>query len=379
MTGHAFLAPSGAPRWGPGGCPASAGLEAQFPEDEESEEAREGTAAHFYLTETLAGRTVNVGDLAPNGFPIDATMIDAAGDYLDDVRGTLAAPHNQVPSVVFAIEERVFMHGLVHPQNDGTPDTFFVNLQTRTGFVWDYKYGHRYVDPFENWQCLDYLVGIMERVGIPPSGWGEWTFHVTIAQPRNYHPDGPLRLWTLSGTQLAHYAARLREAAGLATSPDPEYRTGEHCRDCKGRHACAALQRSAMALVDVAGRNPPVIMTPEAAGLELLIIRAAMKRLGARATGLEEQVMAFIAGRQSVPHWGMEHSKGRERWTLPVDEVIAMGDLLGVPLAKPTAITPNQARAAGLDPDLVRSISEIPSGGLALVPVTDNDIAKRFS
>jgi hypothetical protein len=40
-----------------------------------------------------------------------------------------------------------------------------------------------------------------------------WTIVVTIAQPRNYHPDGPMREWHFNGAQLSELVTRLSAAA----------------------------------------------------------------------------------------------------------------------------------------------------------------------
>jgi len=375
---HAFLAPSSASRWGPDGCAASPTLEAMYPEDTESPAAREGTAAHFYVTETLSGRAVAIGNLAPNGHPIDQEMIDCGYDFIRDVQDTVKAVNNGI----LKIESRVYATNVVHPDNWGTPDAYLCEKFRRTLHVWDYKYGHRYVDAFGNWQLIDYCAAILETEGVPIEEWPHWKITTTIAQPRNYHPDGPLREWFFNGAQLAERVVRLRAAALAARSPNAPYTTGEHCRDCLGRHACPALQRVVMGLVDLSLTGQPVDLPPLALGLELRIIRAAMKRLGARATGLEEAALAAMRSGTDIPHWRAEYSKGREKWKegTPIAEIVTLGEIYGVELLKPpAAITPAQARKAGVDTEIVKAYSDTPRGAMALVPFDDADIAKRFS
>jgi hypothetical protein len=379
---HAFLAPSAAGRWGPDGCAASATAEAKYPQDTESPEAREGTAAHHFLTETLLGRVVKVGDLAPNGHPIDSDMVDCAYDVIRDVQDTHKAWSGSFgPNEGFSIERRVSAAAVVHPKNWGTPDIFLVVRSVRKLFVWDYKYGHRYVDAFRNWQCVNYAAAILETEGVPRDEWPLWTIVVTIAQPRNYHPDGPMREWHFNGAQLSELVTRLSAAAVLADTPGAAFTTGEHCRDCRARHACPALQRVAMGFVDMSLTGQPIDLPPAALGLELAIIRAAMKRLGARATGLEEQALSLARKGTSIPHWRAEYSYGRERWKegTNVAELAALGAIYDVEMLKPpAAITPTQARKAGVDPDLIKTYSDTPRGAMALVPYTETDVAKRF-
>lgn len=379
MTGaHAFLAPSGAPQWGPGGCPASPKMQERYPRDEETPEAREGTAGHFYVSEALYGRPPAPGTLAPNGHPVTAEMIECGADYLRDIRDTLKAA---TPGTQVMVESTVSMGGAVHPLNWGTPDAFMVDRPAKRVHLWDYKYGHRYVDAFENWQCLDYLAGVMEADLIDESEWPQWSFTITVAQPRNYHPDGPLREWFFTGDKLVDYVARLKIAAQLATAESPALATGEQCRDCTARHVCPALQRVAMSMVDMSFTAQPVELPRDALGLELAIIRDAVKRLGARATGLEEQALSMLRT-GPVPGWRAEHSKGREKWKDDTDiaELVTLGAMYDVDLAKPlAAITPNQARKAGIDADVIKAYAHTPSGGLALVRSDGTDAAKRFS
>src|SRR5580658_4847961 len=143
MTLHAKLPPSGAFRWGdPNGCPGAAAMEERYPEDTESEAAREGTAAHHYLSETLLGRQVNVGDVAPNGVPITSEMVIGARAMIQDVLRIHGTTRGEL-----LIEQRLNMTS-VHALCWGTADGVFIDLQGGHIIVWDYKFGHRYVDPY---------------------------------------------------------------------------------------------------------------------------------------------------------------------------------------------------------------------------------------
>lgn len=380
MATHAFLAPSGTPQWGPGGCPASAGMQERYPKAEDSAEARDGTTAHFYVSEALHGREQPAGTIAPEtGDPITREMIECGYDYVRDIRDTLAAAS---PGSAVKIESTVSMGGLVHPLNWGTPDCYLVDRPAKRLHLWDYKFGHRYVDAFENWQCIDYLAGVLEDEGIAEAEWPQWSFTVTIAQPRNYHPDGPMREWFFKGDRMASYIHRLKIAAQLATGENPALATGEHCRDCTARHACPALQRAAMSMVDYSFTAQPIELPDAALGLELAIIRDAMKRLGARATGLEEDALARARKGRTIPGWRADYSYGRQRWKedTNVADIITLGAIYGVDLAKPpAAITPKQAIKAGVDEEVIAAYSETPRGAMALVRSDGTDVAKRFS
>lgn len=384
MTEPLCLPPSSAHIWAPEhGCRGSVALQAAYPSPTDAPEAREGQAAHWFLAETLRGQVVPVGTIAPNGHPVTAEMIDCAQALLIDIRDTLAAAS---PGLALRVEEKVFAPN-VHEANYGFPDVYLMDRPKRTLHIWEYKYGHRFVDALRNWQLLDQAIAIFDSEGFSPDvphdhsdSWFPWRITLNIAQPRNYHPIGPIREWFLSGASLAQdYLPRLRQSAYESMQPGAPYTTGEYCRDCSGRHVCPALQRAGALAMDVSLQAQPVTLPPHAVGLELRQINDAIKRLEARQTGLEEQALGLIRGGTSVPFFTCEHSSGRETWTVPVGQVLALGDNFGLDLRKPMEpITPAQARKAGLDDGLSRAFTMIPKGALRLKQVDDDAAALAF-
>ena len=374
---HAPLAPSSAHIWVV--CPGSVQMQRLYPEAEDTPEAREGTAAHWYATEILQGRDVAAGAIAPNGEPITAEMVDCAQGLLVDVRDAMRAH----PGAILRVEHRVQMP-IVHAQNWGTPDVTLIDTAQRFIALWDYKFGHRYVDPAGNLQLVDYGVGVLYEVA-PCADWPNWRVSLNIAQPRNYHVSGPIREWQTDGGKLLdEYVPQLFEAAKAAMASDAPTRSNEHCRDCSAVHACETAQRAGALAMDVAGRVTPVNLPPHAVGLELRLLDDAMTRLKARKTGLEEMALGLIRGGANVPFFSTEYTTGREIWTVPADEVIALGALMGVTgLEKPAeAITPNQARTAfkkaGIDGTVIDAYADRPRGALRLARVDDNAAKLAF-
>lgn len=370
---HARLAPSRAFRWGPNGCAGSAAMEDHYPEDEDSEAARQGTAAHWYLTETLQDRQPAIGTLAPNGYPVDLEMIQCAADLMTDIAATLAAAG---PGAQIFIESRVTMAHSIHSDCWGTPDIYIIDWANKRLHVWDYKYGHRYVRAYMNWQMLAYAVGVFETHGI--DDYADWQITLTVAQPRNYAPEGPMREWFINGRELGIHRESLRVAAIQASQPEPPLKTGDHCRDCLAAHACPALQRAAMSAVDFSYSQGPIDMPAPAVGLELAILTGASKRLQARLDALQEHAIGLVRKGQSVPHWTMGRTQPRTVWKKPIPEVVTMGKLLGVDLRKDDAITPKQAVKAGIDQAVIDQYADTPLGSLKLVPLDDSTAAKAF-
>lgn len=368
--GHSILAPSSAARRVQ--CPQSTTLEALYPEDEDSEEAREGEAAHWAASEMLAGRLVDPGVVAPNGVVLTDEMCDGADLYYNDVVKTLA-PFGLKPEQG-QIEQRVAIPR-VHPQSWGTPD-YRILLQGRPMklFIWDYKFGHRFVEVFQNLQCVEYVAGCTEGIHDIDPGV---EVVVTIVQPRAFHREGPVRRWKTTLVELRALINICSTAAHEALGPEPRTRLGPECRDCRARHACPTLQEQGYRDMDFARHVTPLDMPAPAAGLELRYVKRAIERLKARESGLEQQLMSAARRGQRTPGWAMQPGESRERWKVPAAQVLEIGKLLHLDLAKPTeAVTPNQARDKGLDPAIVQQLAERPPAAMKLVE-DDGSLARK--
>jgi hypothetical protein len=359
MSAHAILAPSSAPMWRY--CPGSVAMQRRYPEAEDSPKALEGTAAHWFAAELKAGRLIDIGQIAPNGVMLNDEMMDAVELYVD-----------QLPSDAWIIEQRIACK-VINAECWGTPDAW----RFGDGMIdlVDYKYGHRHVEVFENWQLITYMAGILETLGINGLQDQHIRCNFTIVQPRSYHGDGPIRKWSCMASDLRPYINKLERAAWDAMQTDAPCKPGTYCRDCTASHVCPALQAAGYHVADLSREPTPFELSVEEMGLELHYLHRAQKLLNARIDGLEEAALASLKAGKRVPFYAVKQGHGRERWTRPVPEVVALGQMMGVDVAKPGLITPNQARKAGLPTELVDSYSETPVGEIKLVP-DDNSRAR---
>lgn len=354
-------------------CAGSIQLSHMYPEDKDSQDAREGTASHWAGSEQLEGREVDMGQVAPNNVTLDIAMIEGADMYVEAVR-------SRVP-VGGQVEQRVDCSS-VHPLMWGTPDFWYYDARTRTLWIMDYKFGRLFIKVFENWQLIAYFGGIIASLGVDDR---EVHVKFVIIQPRSYHRDGPVRTWEIDGWKLRTYVNILSAAAHAAVTADGRYTPGAKtvvnpaCRHCTGRRACVTLQTAAMSDIDLAGEPIPFDLDTPAAGNELRMITRAIDQLKARASGLEEQLISAAMAGQSVPWWRLARSTGNEAWAKPVPEVLALGQMMGMSLAKPVqAMTPTQARAAGMPADLVSAYSYRPNGEAKLVADDGTHARKVF-
>lgn len=382
MSGaHAFLPPSGAGAWVR--CAMWPTMNAMYPELGDKQAALEGEASHWAFSEILADRAVAVGQIAPNNITLNDEMIEGAEYFVDFVDERPADLGWQL--VEQHTEERIDIT-VIHALNWGTPDHWQLwHHQTQGAALIrlpDYKFGHDYVEVFENWQLLDYLAGILAKCGLNDGVLqkmaGEVWIEFGVVQPRSHHRDGARRVWKAQARNLVKYFDRLRAAAAAAVEPNPVATPGPQCEHCPGRYACQPLARGAYIAADLSQRSTPVNLSTEAASLELRMLTHYKDLLDARVSGLEEQVEHALRGGQSAPYQTLKPGQSRTVWAKSDAEVLALGTVCGHDLGKQSVITPTQAIKAGVDKSLVALYSHTPPGKLKLVPDDGSEARKIF-
>ena len=336
----------------------------------------EGTVAHHYAAEALLGRELPVGWLHENGHVVTVEMIANASEYLVDCAAVIAQCA-QEPGAAYYVEQHVAAHATVSPYNDGTPDFFAVFPAQRLVMLKDFKYGHGYVPVFRNFQLANYLIAIFESLGLGVPD-DSWTIEASIYQPRNFHAEGQVRHWRPKGGELARLTQEFQAAAAEALSPEALCRTGSWCRYCTAAHGCEALQEAGGYAISVA--RAPAVHLPDGTSLgrELKAIKRAEELLKARREALEEQALQEVARGGRVWGWRGGYRKGRTKWTVPAERVIAWCRALGANVAKVDTLTPTQACKLGIEPDMIEAISMTPST-YVLEEVDQHTIARGFS
>lgn len=354
QSDHAPFAPSGLARVV--ACPGSYNLirnaraNGLTLDEDDTDASREGTAAHEVAARLAEhGELMPVGSLTSNGVAVTEEMVEGAELWAEAVAQYAGGD-----------VERSIECLCIHRDCYGTPDFAYGPLDG-TLYVSDYKYGHRYVDAFENWQLIAYAIGRM------PSYLPTVRVVLQIVQPRSYHRDGPVREWVLSGAELRDYAGILHAACAAAEQPDAICKTGTQCYECPVRHVCEAALHMEQSALYLSGSTIPLDTTVEAKAVRLRQIRRAADHLEQMESGLTEDLAAAVQRGINVPGFTLKAGSGREKWTAEVTEVVALGAVMGVDLSKPGCITPNQARKAGLSPDIVAAYSERSAGSVSLV------------
>lgn len=385
MNEHSRYAPSSAFRWV--NCPGSIPLGEEFPDLFQHPAGPEGTAAHWvWEVYKVMGAWPLVGDITPNGVAVTEDMLEGGQEMIDKVL-ELLAPHGlNLHSPQVRSEERVAIP-FIHPQCFGTPD-WEVDLLELTGeyHVLDYKFGHRSVSAFEMWQCVAYLRGACDRLGLSYDQRMNAKFIIHVVQPRCFHGKRYDR-WETTGAYLEGAMwPELKEAAYRVSDQEmgaPRF-AGTWCGDCPGRRGCPTLRRNAGAVMDWLDHSYPHQLSPEDAGHELSFIEHASELLEAYRTGIKAQVEYDIGQNRPNSYFAMlPSSAGKLKWNAPFAEVIAAADLVEVNIRKPEEpITPTQAikkfKEQGLDDSVIAEYSARVPGGMTLKPKTESLALKAF-
>lgn len=375
MSDHALLAPSSADRWV--NCPASVQHEARHPETEPHPTTIEGEAIHEVAAKVLQdfvehgrkGHTYKRSDfidtVATNGTVITSEMLDVAEEYVRDV---IAVSGRFDGLAKVNVEYRVYMPN-IHKENWGTLDAsvVFADLQARTMVVSDLKCGWGIVEVIENWQLLDYSVGLIndciERNHPLPG-----VIEFRLVQPRPYHRDGTIRVWKITLAELEPYVIKMRESAADAFSTTPTFRTGKHCAHCRGRSDCPALIQAGYNTVEVLRGVQPALLSGPALGKHLTMLREIEDLVKALSSSLEDKALIDIQNGKPVAGWEWSRTRGSVRFTGDKEQVFMLGDLYGVELRNVSLPTPKQAIAMGMPEDVINTVSTTIPGSIKLVP-----------
>ncbi|MGL4250607.1 MAG: DUF2800 domain-containing protein [Aeromonas sp.] len=356
------------------------------PAGEISESKLEGRAIHETAQNMLqalkgdpnAPLTGIVGTLSQDGIVITQELYDAAREYVNEVWG-YANRRGLFKEV--KVEDRVSLEHLI-PDWFTVVDAHLIDYEKRTITVWECKGGHRLVEAEDNWQLFIEAHGIFKRMWLNVNERHGWSFDLRVVQPRGFHRHGPVRPWLFNHDTYTEKLEHVTSTVERIVSGNVTTCAGSHCRDCSAGVSCVSFTYasfSAMEYVKELTTNTP---SNDQLGVQLKMIRKVREMLDARETTLEAQALYQMRKGNIVPFFTMEQGKGRETWrkNVPVEQLIMMGDLLGVDIRKPVTLdTPAQCRKKGIDESVIAEYIETPSTGLKLVEFDSKEYRHIFT
>jgi hypothetical protein len=312
--------------------------------ERETDDSKEGTAVHELIERVLEEFKMRnstyvihwdtfINDVASNGIVYDEEMVDAARLYVEYVVSVVAKLSEM------NVEQKVMMP-IIHPENGGTPDADWHDKSNHVIHVFDFKYGHGSVSAFENWQAMDYAVGILLRE-FSPAIFSEdkmvITIKIHIIQPRCYHDNqGPYRTWQLTHHELYPYLERMREAC----EGDGVLQTGDQCTHCPAQFKCPANKEATRNALDVLMKPEPDMLTEEALGYEYHQLLRVQDLIKCRKAAIESDITDRIKIGLPVPGCRLEPSFGNRKWIKDESEVVALGKMFDVDLLESKLVSP---------------------------------------
>lgn len=370
---HSLISPSSAHRWVK--CTRSVPLSRNItPTDNEA--ALEGTAAHHLAERMLHERQRGfkspcygdvVGSLAENGVQITDEMFTCAEEYAEYC-ANLMREASVFGGDSMGIESTIEIPK-VHEECFGTCDFWLYDTHKGVLHVCDFKYGFRPVSPVENWQLICYAVGLLGHLNGIQDRLVTLKFH--IFQPRNYRSKSS-RTWSCQLSELRGHINILNGAAAEAVRGDGACVTGSWCADCDVMLNCEASIEAGQNAIDLVKKKGDVIAADgDVLGREIKALRQAFQTVEFRLEAAEAEGMVRIEKGERVFGHEVGHTRGSTKWTKPVSEIIAFGDLMKVDLRNTKVITPKQAMTAGIDETVVAQFSEKKNGKLKLVETNE--------
>lgn len=351
-------------------CPGSHRMLDHAPEHPPDERALHGIAVHALAAAMLSTLDDHYAYTMPSKLEGIATITDdmanAAIYYVDVVINYLR--NDYLKPINLRVEDKVTVPQISNLCR-GTVDAWMYNPVTNKIHIIDLKTGYTSVQAVENWQLIEYALGVIytltqSGINIYPTT----ELNLIIVQPNDFAHVAP-KHWTLTVDTLTNvYYPKLIRNELLALQDNAPCVTSHMCKYCPARAICPALQEAALASMDYARGATPHPLSNDALSVELRALKSAERLIQARITGLEEEAFARLKSGDKIQKIGLKPKTSAKHWIAPIDQVITAGDLCGIDLRKPVdVITPTQAERKGMPKEYVSLIADRTDGGLKLV------------
>lgn len=373
---HSKHSPSKAHRWMH--CPGSVALEAQAPDQEPSEYAKEGSAAHALSEASLLGVLSAIALTQAQGrklkdviglreedkylaeVVVTEEMIDCVQQYVLFVKSQLPAGISSLNREYVVVEGRVG----INDELSGTADCI-INDPFDTLHVIDLKYGQGVqVEAVDNPQLAIYGLGALACFGMDFE-----QVKLTIFQPRG--KGDTVKTWTITPQDLLKTWGKKIERAYQETIDKPRlYRQGDWCMWCKGARNCDPVERQTKAI----GRPNATVPKEVKKLAKILRMETAVLEYLNQA---KAEAFALLSQGVEVPGYKLVQAWGNRKW---VDED-QVRDLLSEQCGEAEYMTKKLKSPAQLEKQLRKSMPNTlaqlgphitrPNNGLKLVPETD--------
>lgn len=387
LTAHA----SAANVWGY--CTGSIPLNAEVKRPK-TQDQREGDAMHYIgeqmLRACIPGSTTRafeendfVGGTDPAGTVLTPEMYASAAEYAFRV---LEVANQTVGMDALRIEQSLPCD-VILPGKVDVPDAWFFDAAGMTVYVFDAKFGHRYVPAEGNLQFVDYAAAIMTHLGINGHEDQRLRFVFEIIQPRCFYSvPGKPQLWAVVASDLRGAINSLATAANAGTSGKGQLKSGAHCLSCSAAHVCNASRLSAGSVMDyVVGYPTPSPLDDAGLAYEKKLLDHAADLIKSRATAVDAEMEARILAGKLIPGFSMQSGLGRRAWAVPVEQIAELGEAFNIEATESKPVTPaefeRRAKKAKvvIDEAVISAYTHRPSTGYKITPDDGSKAQKTFN
>lgn len=364
-------------------CPGSHYLESLYPQ-ETSASAEEGIQAHKIAAKILAYERFiccDPSELSDKYELLDlpdisTEMSEAILLYVNDVRREFPKGF----TLYTGIEEKFFEHGGVTNISTSIIDFFLIREcgDDRQVLIWDFKYGHKNIEAFENWQLLNYAAAIVNTVLNKMADYKKTTFILKIIQPRVFNGD-KIKIWELDEKDLLKYCEDVVGREMLSLTDNAPRFVSEECFTCRARHACPTLREASLNSIAISSGHSPYSLPAEEVGQELKILEHSKQVLDARINGLKQQALQYLKQGKRVNFYELQQAMSRLSWDASPQKLKGLEQLTGVSLLKQDFITPKQAIASGMPIDVVLKYASRKPGEIKIIPQSESQLIKIFN
>jgi hypothetical protein len=335
-------------------------------EEQTNEYSRLGTAAHEVAEQCLVSgtdawtfidQTIKVDH---HDIVIDADTAQAVQVYLNYCR-SLYDPSKPTKKFCGYVEQQF----IVSQEYDcwGTSD--FGAIVKKALYVVDYKNGGGVVEVENNAQLLSYACGSYDYV-TQEHKMDPKFITMVIVQPNAWHPDGPIRPWTIPIEKLIEWRSQVLEPA-LARAEqamlfgDGDKAQGSWCHYCPASAVCPLINKD---LADADAVEEPLPKGISDSDLAVLVAKAQRVK---KALGSWERELFKRLQKRDIPGFKLVSKRADRVWK----DWAKVEETLGKDAWVKKQITPNQAERLPGGKKLVAQNAEKPVAGLTMAPEDD--------
>ncbi len=321
----------------------------------------EGDTTHWYCEQRKAGKTAEelLGIKAPTGMFITEEMIEHCSQYVNDIMdGGVVEYARTYESEKFTVKSRAD----------------YIKLDGDTLHVYDFKYGHKIVEPDNNWTLIWYAGSYK-----PDNTDGYYNqikkIVFRIYQPRGFHPSGEnVREWTITRDEFDSIKQTL---FNTLNNPADTVNCGQHCYRCKALTNCPAAQISAMNSIDMSNQT----FDSEVSDVNLTWLLNNLKRakelINESLKAYEDLALHRLKAGKPLKGYVMQRAIGNRKWKQDVTpETIKL--LTGIDVTAKQIVSITKAENLGLDEQTLKSFTYRPDNGFKLASVDENKQAEKY-